>query len=122
MKKFVLTIIGVFIVTSAALLISCKTNASDKISKGTDSEIIVDKKGHSEDWKSTWIIAHDPNNDTGKLKLIVEENVWNMIQVSQKYRASYEKKGKSEYVNNPKTPYRLMQIIYPENPDNVPLR
>ncbi|GIN87580.1 hypothetical protein J6TS2_39660 [Heyndrickxia sporothermodurans] len=122
MRNFVLGIIGVFLITSVALLISSKTNASDKISKSTDSEIIVDEKGHSKDWNSTWIIIHDPNNETGKLKLIVEKNLWNLIQVGQRYRASYEKKGRAEYVNNPKTPYRLMQITYPGNPDDVPLR
>lgn len=91
--------------------------------KGTDSQIVVDEKKHSEDWKKTWIIAHDPNNSPSeKFEIIIEDkNTWNLININNKYFASYEKKGSIEKVNDKKTPYQLIQIVYPDNPDNVPL-
>ena len=72
-----------------------KNNKADSkpFYKNTDSEIIVDKKEHSENWDNVWIIAHDPNNKTGKLKLLVNnKNTWNLIKVNKEYFASYQKK------------------------------
>lgn len=101
-----------------------KTSAEEKLFyKDTDSEIIIDKKEHDADFKKVWIIAHDPNNNTEKLKIIVNDNnTWNLIKVNEKYFASYEKKASYPKINDPKTPYHLKQIVFPNNPDQVPLR
>ncbi|QQZ08760.1 hypothetical protein [Heyndrickxia vini] len=91
--------------------------------KVTDSQITVDEKKHSEDWKKTWIIVHDPNNSPSeKFEIIIEDkNTWNLINIKTNYFASYEKKGSIKKVNDKKAPYHLSQIVYPDNPDNIPL-
>jgi hypothetical protein len=91
--------------------------------KDTDSEIIIDKKEQDADFKKVWIIAHDPNNNTGHLKIIVnDQNTWNLIRVNERYFASYEKKASYTKMHDTKTPYHLKQIVFPNNPDHVPLR
>ncbi|MGV3466028.1 MAG: hypothetical protein ACO1OT_12135 [Heyndrickxia sp.] len=126
MKKIIIAVIGIAIIGVFLLFNSIiKTNASNTIfTKSTDSEIVIDKKAHSQDWKSTWIIVHDANDKNAvKLKLIIkDQNTWNLIQLNKRYFASYERKGSMEKIDNAKIPYELKQISPIGNPDNIPLR
>jgi len=67
----------------------------------TSSDLYVVKKAHSKDYKKAWIIAFDPNSDSGKkeIKIMVKEPmVWNLIEVNKRYFASYSKEGNNPWI------------------------
>jgi hypothetical protein len=79
----------------------------------TGSLLKIVEKGYSTNFKETWIIAYDPNNQTKQqtIKIIVEESmVWNLIDINKTYFATYSKVGND--------PWILEQISHPddENP------
>jgi hypothetical protein len=81
----------------------------------TSSFLKIIAKDYSKDYKETWIIAYDPNNQTKqqKIKIMVEEPmVWNLIEVIKTYFTSYSKVG-----NNP---WDFRAIAHPD--DNNSLR
>ncbi|MFT4417025.1 hypothetical protein ACLM5H_24485 [Fredinandcohnia humi] len=63
--------------------------------------IIVNKKGHSSDYKQYWIKAYDPNNQTKAeaFKIVVqEEMVWNLMEENNEYFALYTKEGVKPWI------------------------
>jgi hypothetical protein len=59
------------------------------------------KKAHSKDYKKAWIIAFDPNSDSGKkeIKIMVKEPmVWNLIEINKTYFTSYSKEGDNPWI------------------------
>jgi hypothetical protein len=67
----------------------------------TSSDLYVVKKAHSKDYKKAWIIAFDPNSDSGKkeIKIMVKEPmVWNLIEINKTYFTSYSKEGDNPWI------------------------
>ena len=67
----------------------------------TSSDLYVVKKAHSKDYEKAWIIAFDPNSDSGKkeIKIMVKEPmVWNLIEINKTYFTSYSKEGDNPWI------------------------
>ncbi|WP_438432936.1 hypothetical protein [Gorillibacterium sp. sgz500922] len=65
----------------------------------TASMIIVTEKQHSSDYRTSWVMAYDPNSPNRQMfKIVVKDPIiWNLIEKDREYFASYFKKGNEDY-------------------------
>ena len=76
----------------------------------TASMLVVNEKGHTDNYDEYWIKAYDPNNQTKDeaFKIMVEdEMVWELIEEKKEYFSSYQKEGDQ--------PWILEQIEHPDS-------